>query len=68
MIVLSRKVSEILDLTLPSGEVIEIMVVRAGPNVVRIGVTCPDEVRVDRREVTLRRAADMQPRPAGVTK
>lgn len=47
MLVLSRKKSEVILI----GDTIRIMVVRIGPNSVRIGVECPKDMHIVRAEL-----------------
>jgi carbon storage regulator len=54
MLVLSRKVGEAIQI----GDNIEVMVVRIGPGVVRIGVAAPKEMSIVRQEIDSRAAAD----------
>lgn len=54
MLVLSRRKSEIIDVTAPGGVPITITVVEIRGDKVRIGIDAPGSVRINRREVTLR--------------
>jgi carbon storage regulator len=54
MLVLSRKVGEAIQI----GDNIEVMVVRIGPGVVRIGVAAPKEMSIFRQEIDPKLAAD----------
>lgn len=47
MLVLSRKSGEIINI----GDNIKIVIVRIGPNVVRIGIEAPHDVSIHRKEV-----------------
>lgn len=49
MLVLSRKPSEVIRI----GEDIEIMVIRIGPNTVRLGITAPKSMNVVRKELII---------------
>lgn len=55
MLVLARKQGERLICTTKSGEVIEIFIARIAGNRVNIGIQAPDDVRIDRGEVTQRK-------------
>jgi carbon storage regulator len=48
MLVLSRKVGEAIQI----GDTIEVMVVRIGPGVVRIGIAAPKDMTIFRPEIT----------------
>jgi carbon storage regulator len=48
MLVLSRKVGEAIQI----GDNIEVMVVRIGPGVVRIGIAAPKDMTIFRPEIT----------------
>jgi carbon storage regulator len=52
MLVLSRKVGEAIQI----GDNIEVMVVRIGPGVVRIGVAAPKDMTIFRPEITAKSA------------
>lgn len=52
MLVLSRKLDEIIDVTAPNGERLKIQVVRLNRDAVRIGIDAPGAYRIRRREVT----------------
>ena len=54
MLVLSRRVGEAIQI----GDNIEVMVVRIGPGVVRIGVAAPKEMSIYRQEIDARPAAE----------
>lgn len=54
MLVLSRKVGEAIQI----GDNIEVMVVRIGPGVVRIGVVAPKEMSIVRDEIGTRRGTN----------
>lgn len=54
MLVLSRKVGEAIQI----GDNIEVMVVRIGPGVVRIGVAAPKDMTIFRPEINAKPAAD----------
>ncbi|MCC7083774.1 MAG: carbon storage regulator CsrA [Pirellulales bacterium] len=60
MLVLSRKVGEAIQI----GDNIEVMVVRIGPGVVRIGVAAPKEMSIVRQEIDTMSATDERSRPA----
>ncbi len=65
-LVVSRQAGEIIDLTLPDGTMIELTMIEIrGGTKSRIGIRAPDNVRIDRREISVRRAAEMKPRPCG---
>jgi carbon storage regulator CsrA len=54
MLVIDRRRDEVVDLILPNGDVIEIMVVYVsygGARRVKLGLTAPENVRVLRREL-----------------
>jgi len=55
MLVLSRKLNEVIDITLPNGQVITVKVVDLRRDKVRIGVAAKSDVRIDRHEVSKRR-------------
>jgi carbon storage regulator len=57
MLVLSRKVGEAIQI----GDNIEVMVVRIGPGVVRIGVAAPKDVTVFRPEIAEKRDGESPP-------
>lgn len=57
MLVLSRKVGEVIDI----GPDIKIRVVRIGPNTVRLGIEAPRHIDVHREEV--RAAMEQSERP-----
>lgn len=57
MLVLTRKVSEKIRATLPTGEVIEFEVLGLRGDRVRLGVTADRSISVDREEVALQKAA-----------
>ena len=54
MLVLSRRLGEEIVI----GESIRVTVVAVHGNKVRLGVTAPDSVRVDRKEISQRRSSD----------
>jgi len=51
MLILSRRKNEIIDLTLPDGRKIEIIVAEIRGDRCRIGIVAPREIPVHRREV-----------------
>jgi carbon storage regulator len=51
MLVLSRKPGEKILVELPGGETMEIVVVRIGPNTVRIGIDAPRTMNIRREEL-----------------
>ncbi len=51
-LVLSRYEGEVIDVILPSGEVIEVMPVRIAVGKVRLSIDAPGNVRILRREVS----------------
>jgi carbon storage regulator CsrA len=51
MLVLTRKLHESITLTLPSGEVIEVEVVKLASGKVRLGVKAEPETKVMRKEL-----------------
>ena len=55
MLILSRRTGEAIFATHPDGTVIEIMVASVQGNCVRIGITAPLNVLIDREEVHERR-------------
>lgn len=57
MLVLTRKVSEKIRATLPTGQVIEFEVLGLRGDRVRLGVTADRSISVDREEVALQKAA-----------
>lgn len=59
MLVLSRKYNEVIDLSVGDSE-IEIRVVEIRGDKVRLGITAPGDVTVNRREITLAIAREMQ--------
>lgn len=52
MLVLSRKKGEVIDVTAPGGQRLEITIVEIDRGKVRIGIAAPKEYLVNRREVT----------------
>jgi carbon storage regulator len=52
MLVLSRKYNEAIDVTLPDGRVMTVIVVDIRCDKVRLGVQAPADVTVNRREIT----------------
>jgi len=62
MLILTRRPGE----TIKIGEGIEITVIQVKGNQVRLGVTAPREVQVDREEIAQRRIANPNWRKAGV--
>ena len=60
MLIFERFAGEMIDCTLPSGEVIVIKVLaRFHGGSLRIGIHAPRNVLVDRREITLRKAKEV---------
>lgn len=61
-LMLTRRPEEIIDLTLqealPAGTTLEIVLTSIKGNQARFGINAPRSVRVDRREITLRREAE----------
>jgi carbon storage regulator len=57
MLVLSRKVGEAIQI----GDNIEVMVVRIGPGVVRIGVAAPKDVTIFRPEISSKPDGESEP-------
>ena len=51
MLILSRKKDEEIIIQLPNGVVVTIMVVDVNSNKVKLGITAPRDVPVDRREI-----------------
>jgi len=51
MLILSRKINEVLVIETPAGELIEITVLDVKGNQVRIGTSAPKDISVNREEV-----------------
>lgn len=58
MLVLSRKQDEFLVITAPDGMEIRIVVVRIGQDKVRLGISAPREVIIDRQQIHERKQRD----------
>lgn len=56
MLVLTRRYGESVLITLPDGRTIQVQVVRRGGAGVKLGITAPADVVVDRREAAIERA------------
>ena len=61
MLIFERFAGQMVDLTLPSGEVIVIQILARNNHggSMRIGIDAPRNVLVDRREITLRKAREV---------
>jgi len=57
LLVLSRKVGEVIKI----GDDIELMIVRIGPNTVRIGISAPRELNIVRGELIAVNAPEAAP-------
>ena len=58
MLVLSRKIGDIIRMTTPTGQTIDVQVMRFGPGSVRLGITADRSVQIDRLEVAVRKAEE----------
>jgi len=58
MLVLSRKLDEVISITLPDGTVIQVKVIEMGHGRVRLGFEAPPAVKILRAEVLDRDAAE----------
>lgn len=54
MLVLSRRLDEVVDITLEDGRVIEVAVVLIRSDKIRLSITAPETVTINRREITKR--------------
>lgn len=57
MLCLTRLVDEWIDVSLPDGRLVSIVVIETSKGKVRLGIIAPDDVAVDRREVRLTKEA-----------
>lgn len=62
MLILTRRIGE----TIVIGNDIHVHVLELGGGQVRLGITAPPDVAVDRSEIRDRKDAGLQPRPARV--
>lgn len=61
MLILTRRPSEFIDVTLEDGRRITFQVLGVKGNQVRVGVDAPPTVTIDRREITQRKANETGP-------
>lgn len=60
MLKLDRKVNQIIDITCPNGDKIELLICRIDYGSAKLGIEAPPNYLIDRREITYRKVLGLK--------